>query len=162
MADKKTDDPTITVTMSMLEALVAAKVAEERRKPIDETWQEQMRRARGQDHPLPAEEIVEVLSPITRARFSVRLIRDSSSRMVVTETHGEYLRPDGWDVSRRDGGLATDAELDTTPEGRPTKKALWELHKRYFLRDWSEIGPTAEGRRELPDLWRAKKKSEAA
>jgi hypothetical protein len=147
------DDKTITITLSTLRALIAEGIAAERSSPksIDEMAADHLRRARGQDRPLPESDSVPCVSPITKATFRARRQVDSSGRLTVVELL-EYTRPKGWDALKKDGGLATESMLMLGEHGY-TKKAQWEQHKAYYLRDWSEIGGTADGRRELPDHW---------
>ena len=139
----------------------------ERNKPeltIDEAAAAHLRKARGQDRPAPDTEIVPCHSPLTHATFDVRLQRDSEGKMTVVEMVN-YKRPEGWNVLKKAGGLCTnEAMIQPHPErsGEYTKKALWEQHKAFFMRDWSEIGTTAEGRRELPDFWRVKRPADVA
>lgn len=154
-------EQTITLTLSDLRALIALEVSKTSTpKTVDELAAEHMRRARGQDRPPKKSDRVPCLSPLTKSTFTVVLQEDSSGRMTVVEMN-DYQRPVGWDVSKKDGGLATDAQLQLRNPSQPsdglTKKAIWELHKAYYMRDWAEIGPTADGRRELLDIWRVKK-----
>ena len=133
-------------------------------KSIDEEAKAHLRRARGQDRPLPPTETVPCLSPITRSTFDAELQLDSDGRMTVVQLVN-YVRPKGWDVLKKDGGICTnEAMLAKNPEDSTgyTKKAQWEQHKAFYVRDWSEIGPTADGRRELPDFWRVKKVTASA
>ena len=133
-------------------------------KSIDEAAAEHLRKARGQDRPAPDTEMVPCFSPLTHATFDAQLQRDAAGRMTVVQLVN-YKRPEGWNVLRKDGGLcANEAMIAPHPEnpGGYTKKAQWEQHKAFYLRDWAEIGTTAEGRRALPDFWRVKKPAEAA
>jgi hypothetical protein len=145
----------VTVTEGALEMLIASAVRAEVAKLMtastpDEQIQKALDRARGKDRPLPKEEAIACFSPVTKARFTARLIASSVFPQGRVIELLDYVRPDGWDVPRLDGGLVPDGMDRKNDRGELSKEFANWARKEFWQKDLEMLVG-----RPLPDQWRA-------
>ena len=163
MAEEKRHEgkpETITISVDMLNELIASKARESvaalLSKPPDLQFQEDMDRMRGKDRPLRPETLVKCLSPITGARFTLRVnpvSRGLPAGRIVEMI--DYERPAGWDKKIADGGLYYDGDDFplTNKDGTPNKLYLKWVYENFWRRDWSELSGKPAS---FADQWRVK------
>ena len=151
--EEKASEPTVTVTMSALEALINSSIdarvrdrlAEVQSKSFDEGMQERMDRMRGKDRPLPPEELVPCVSPITGATFTVRLIMSRAYPQGRVVELLDYVRPEGWDKHKDDGGLYNDVRENMVPlvPGQTLNKGQYKYrdwcYRAFWMTDWRAL-----------------------
>src|SRR5271166_74168 len=140
-------EETVTLPASALAELIASAVREEVAKVAskprpDSQMQEAMDRLRGKDIPPPPEEVRECLSPLTGSRFKVRLVMSRAFPGGRVMEMFDYVRPEGWDKHKEDGGLCDlvrDQMLINQQTGKHFLKYLEYVYKAYWQRDWKEL-----------------------
>ncbi len=150
-------EPTATVTVTDLSKLIQdavdARLAEiMTAKSPDDRIRDAMERQRGIGVPTAAEFLVPCVSPITKAKFTARLIASKSLGARVVELL-DYERPAGWDTKKQDGGIVPDGDqmpLKDPQTGKPGSRYVKWLYETFWQRDAAELGG-----KQLPDQWRA-------
>jgi hypothetical protein len=147
--------PAQTITTDALSTLIAAAVRAEVAKLMTQSTPDEqivtaLDRARGKDKPLPKEDHVKCVSPLTGARFTAHLLWSRTypeGRVIEIE---DYERPPGWDVSRANGGAVPDGLEMKDQSGRPAKRYTNWLRIEYWQKDLVALIS-----KPLPAQWRA-------
>jgi len=132
----------VQITSDALATLIATQVREELAKIMtqrspDEAIQEALDRARGKDRPLPPEYLIQCKSPLTGSTFTARLQasrRHPGGRVIELL---DYVRPEGWDRHKRDGGLVNDDTVmwSQFQPGKPDPQYANWVRKTFWQRD---------------------------
>jgi hypothetical protein len=145
--DEEKKDETVTVSMAVFKELISSQVREVlTSKTQDEQIQEKLRQMRGQDRPLPPEEVVDCRSPITGATFKARCTMSRAYPAGRVVEIVDYVLPDGADVPRDDGGLCDmprEKIFIQREDGEFTKDFtkpyLFWRYASYWAKDWNEV-----------------------
>jgi hypothetical protein len=162
------DEPqqTVTLTLSDLNTLIDARARETvanilSAKAPDQEMAERMDRQRGKHLPPMPESLVPCRSPITGATMSVRVLKSRSFPDGRIVEMLDYVRPDGWDRKKKDGGLYMDG--DSFPmlqdNGKPHMKYTKWLYQSFWQRDWNALSGQPAS---FLDQWRVAREDKAA
>ena len=145
--EKRDEQQMVTMPQGAFEALIEAKVRDAMAaaaKPFDEGMQERMDRQRGKDRPPIPEEMVRCKSPMTGATMTVRITKSRTTPSGRIVEMLDYVRPEGWDKHKDDGGLyAGNRDWMRREEGKPLDKgqhkfAEW-VYRTFWLADWTAL-----------------------
>jgi hypothetical protein len=142
-----TPESNVTLPASALAELIAAQVRSEvarimTAKTPDERMSEEMDRQRGRNRPAPyTEELVPCLSPLTEAKFTARLTFSKSFPRGRVAELIDYVRPDGWDRKKQDGGRYHDGEEWPlkNEKGDPARRFTAWVYEEFWKKDWNEL-----------------------
>lgn len=151
--DTEPASPGITISFTELEKLIESRTKDAVAqilggKTVDEQMQERMDLARGKHRPLPPEEKIHCRSPLSGASFTVRVVTSKSFPDGRVVEILDYVRPEGWDKHKDDGGLYDGLREEMVPperiadSERMTKAQhryrMW-LYKSFWQKDWNAI-----------------------
>jgi hypothetical protein len=142
----KAPEQTITITPSILKSLIKDGVAEILgSKSHDESMAERMRAMRGQDRPLPPEELIACRSPITGATMKARVIFSRSTPGGRIVEMLDYVRPEAAERHVDDGGLYSGQREWMRPHemGKPLDRGQHKyrhwLYSDFWAKDWTAL-----------------------
>src|SRR5271166_5409724 len=112
-------EATITITLSAIQQLIKAGIAEAVGKPPDDRMKDEIDRIRGRNVPPPPEDLIPCVSPITGSSFTVRVIRSRGLPQGRIIELLDYVHPEGWDLHKEHGGTFDGAREVMNADGRP-------------------------------------------
>ena len=139
----------VNITLDVLKELIASSTRDQLAalsgKTFDDGMSERMRQMRGQDRPLPPEELIQCRSPITGSTMTARVImsRQFPAGRIVEVL--DYKRPDGSDLHIDDGGKYAGTKRDMIPvqPGEEPNAEQFQyisyLYREFFAKDWNAI-----------------------
>jgi hypothetical protein len=151
MAKHDEKEEVVTLPASAITELINARVRDEvakifTAKTPDEQIAERMRELRGQNRPLPPEDIVPCRSPITGATFKMRVTMSRAFPAGRVAEMIDYVAPEGVDLPRDDGGLCDmprEKMFIQREDGEFTKDFtkpyLFWRYTNFWMKDWNEL-----------------------